>query len=756
MADWILWEPGSSDSEDSTDNKSTDELKDKPAKDSVDKPIEESTDKTARESTDMPMEELMKPLVSQHQAECTEHPVEKSTDKPADKPADESIDESTDELSDSKIDDRIFHAAAESLKHLSEQELQDLSEDYYVDPQLKKLLELRRGNAHSRKGKEKACPRYPYAENLTFKTVDGISEFVNAPQLLLIPRVETLGQMSKEEYLEVVNTRTTKADPAEKMMKRPIWLRAASRMGISRQNLDVSQPATILKLRQVAKVREELNQSSTARAIYNRTPLSKPAGVTNLPGLFQPHRSPLPRGRSPLPAESPTIAESISSFAAAITVIDASVDLEPVEVSIIVPDVSDEPAEASVIVPNSSAKLAEAPERGLESLQSLASPRSPAIVESSKTAKLGKITEQAMSVQYLKYSGATQKLPRFPKIAESRKPVEFTKLPESLKSVEGFRRPVGFASYQKPLQSPNTQNTPAEFGAHRTDFRSTIDALELARSEFERILDHTIDSLTQGVQELRKKAKVVDAVAVQAPKSAGLLEPAEIFPSLEVMHPAKSLMPAKASKVAETPKPAGVSRNIRFQKSPEALMPPRSRFAESSRSEEHDEMFPTHDISLASKAKRRSSVYTQEPMEVKRRGQVGQPSESPRFKMLNDEEDDVWPSTEGEADAPLNVAPLSLVDHALASATLSSAAVIGSPPSPNARGKAKKRTPPPADDTSKVKRRGEVGGPSESPKFGKVYSDGEDRTTLYEEDDDARTFVNTPSFSGTTYGENVD
>ncbi|KAK1773464.1 hypothetical protein QBC45DRAFT_397997 [Copromyces sp. CBS 386.78] len=938
--DWILYEPDSSDGQDST-GKPTDECNDKPTKESVDKtvkestdmpleeslmsleelnrhlrpwynsestdkPAEECTDKLAEEPTDKAIEELMKPLVSWHQAECTDKPIEESTVKPTDDTTDESTHELSDQSSngfssedsnktakvDSKVDDQLkvlhplVYAAAESLKHLSEQEFQDLSQDYYVHPQVKKVLELR-WKAHSRKGKEKARPRYQYAAKHTFMTVDGVVEFVNASQLRQVPlppRGKTLGQMSKEEYLEVVNARTRKVDPATKPMKRPIGLRTASRLGIPRKTLDESQPATILKRRQVAKLKLAMFQSNIARIIYNRTPLSKPAGVTNLPGLF------LPPG-SPLPARPPTTAESTTSSAAAITVRDASV--EPPEASITVPATSAEPAKSAITAPAASAEPAEAPERGLKSARfqtvsqlfqahrvlppptvsqptgSLAPPGLPTIVESSKAAGLGKLTEQAKSVQYLIYLGATQKFPKSPtiaesskvaeskkpahftqspeylksldelwrppaspRIAESRKPVEFAKLPVSLKSVEGFSRPTGFASYPRTFQSPRvsqpagaSQNTPpadapklaglwgpaeifppsevmqpdesptpaeAPTSAGLKTFQSArfsqpavasqntppAEAPKLAGllgpaeifppSEVMQPDESPTPVKSSRVAESFTPPGASQNTPAEAPKSAGLLEPAEIFPSPKIMQPAGIPTPAKSPKVAESPKPVGVSRNIGFPKPPEALTlpgilttPKSPRSADSSGSagvSEDDAMFPpldipptpSADISPTSRAKRRSPEYTHEPTEVKRRGQVGEPSESPKFKMLDEEEDDVWPSIEGETDNMLSVAPSSPADDALSSATATPSTIIASPPfedgsatsenaspsSPNARSKAKKRTPPSVENTPEVKRRGEVSGPSESPEFEKMDSEEEDGTTEYEGGDE--------------------
>lgn len=55
----------------------------------------------------------------------------------------------------------------------------------------------------------------------------------------------------------------------------------------------------------------------------------------------------------------------------------------------------------------------------------------------------------------------------------------------------------------------------AEFDAHRADFRSTIDALEMASTETERVYEKRIDSLMQELQEIQDRTSDVDSVAVQ-------------------------------------------------------------------------------------------------------------------------------------------------------------------------------------------------------------------------------------------------
>ncbi|KAL2017496.1 hypothetical protein VTK56DRAFT_2038 [Thermocarpiscus australiensis] len=55
----------------------------------------------------------------------------------------------------------------------------------------------------------------------------------------------------------------------------------------------------------------------------------------------------------------------------------------------------------------------------------------------------------------------------------------------------------------------------AEFDAHRADFRSTIDTLEMASAETERVYEKRIEELMQEIQELQDRNADVDNVAAQ-------------------------------------------------------------------------------------------------------------------------------------------------------------------------------------------------------------------------------------------------
>lgn len=67
----------------------------------------------------------------------------------------------------------------------------------------------------------------------------------------------------------------------------------------------------------------------------------------------------------------------------------------------------------------------------------------------------------------------------------------------------------------------------AEFDAHRADFRSTIDTLELASTETERVYEKRVDDLLLEVRELQDRSEDVDSVARQLKQLEELVQELE-------------------------------------------------------------------------------------------------------------------------------------------------------------------------------------------------------------------------------------
>ncbi|KAF4631353.1 hypothetical protein G7Y89_g6781 [Cudoniella acicularis] len=67
----------------------------------------------------------------------------------------------------------------------------------------------------------------------------------------------------------------------------------------------------------------------------------------------------------------------------------------------------------------------------------------------------------------------------------------------------------------------------AEFDAHRADFRSTIDTLELASTETERVYEKRVDDLLHEVRELQERSEDVDSVARQLKQLEELVQELE-------------------------------------------------------------------------------------------------------------------------------------------------------------------------------------------------------------------------------------
>ncbi|KAK0632324.1 hypothetical protein B0T14DRAFT_532801 [Immersiella caudata] len=67
----------------------------------------------------------------------------------------------------------------------------------------------------------------------------------------------------------------------------------------------------------------------------------------------------------------------------------------------------------------------------------------------------------------------------------------------------------------------------AEFDAHRADFRSTIDTLEMASTETERVYEKKIEELMQEIQDLQERTADVDTVATQLKQLEELVQELE-------------------------------------------------------------------------------------------------------------------------------------------------------------------------------------------------------------------------------------
>ncbi|KAL8762138.1 MAG: hypothetical protein Q9184_001823, partial [Pyrenodesmia sp. 2 TL-2023] len=67
----------------------------------------------------------------------------------------------------------------------------------------------------------------------------------------------------------------------------------------------------------------------------------------------------------------------------------------------------------------------------------------------------------------------------------------------------------------------------ADFDAHRADFRSTIDTLELASTETERVYERKVEELTQEIRELQDRGEDVESVAQQLKQLEELVQELE-------------------------------------------------------------------------------------------------------------------------------------------------------------------------------------------------------------------------------------
>lgn len=67
----------------------------------------------------------------------------------------------------------------------------------------------------------------------------------------------------------------------------------------------------------------------------------------------------------------------------------------------------------------------------------------------------------------------------------------------------------------------------SEFDAHRSDFRSTIDTLELASTETERVYEKKVEELTEELREYQSRSEDVEVVAIQLKQLEELVQELE-------------------------------------------------------------------------------------------------------------------------------------------------------------------------------------------------------------------------------------
>src|SRR3569833_2588386 len=102
-------------------------------------------------------------------------------------------------------------------------------------------------------------------------------------------------------------------------------------------------------------------------------------------------------------------------------------------------------------------------------------------------------------------------------------------LPDGLNQRRGSMDDKDAAQLRALLREKNDKIAmlTAEFDAHRADFRSTIDTLEMASTETERVYEKKIEELMQEIQEMEGRTSDVDAVARQLKQLEELVQELE-------------------------------------------------------------------------------------------------------------------------------------------------------------------------------------------------------------------------------------
>ena len=96
-------------------------------------------------------------------------------------------------------------------------------------------------------------------------------------------------------------------------------------------------------------------------------------------------------------------------------------------------------------------------------------------------------------------------------------------------SVHGSSEPTDVAQLRALLREKNDKIAmlTSEFDAHRSDFRSTIDTLELASTETERVYEKKVEELTEELREYQSRSDDVETVAMQLKQLEELVQELE-------------------------------------------------------------------------------------------------------------------------------------------------------------------------------------------------------------------------------------
>lgn len=96
-------------------------------------------------------------------------------------------------------------------------------------------------------------------------------------------------------------------------------------------------------------------------------------------------------------------------------------------------------------------------------------------------------------------------------------------------SAHGSNEPNDVAQLRALLREKNDKIAmlTSEFDAHRSDFRSTIDTLELASTETERVYEKKVEELTEELREYQSRTEDVETVAMQLKQLEELVQELE-------------------------------------------------------------------------------------------------------------------------------------------------------------------------------------------------------------------------------------
>lgn len=649
-----------------------------------------------KESTDTPI------------TECSKESSKKCTDESSSEPSNESTKVKAKVDDQSKNPGPRFHAAAEALKHLSEQDFKDMSEYYYVDPYVEKLLELEYWRTRSRKGKERSSPYSRWRTEQPFIALDGVTEFTNPKNIPTPPPRPKTPRLVK--FYDMVEKRAIKHDPGIALQKQ-VSPRDAERSRIRRRTYDKDQPVEILKRRQGGKINYSLEayRSTFARRLLSVETPKTPAPSNSLVPNKPPSNADIARLSQNRSVSPTTVKPSMSP----VTGMSNGFTCVPSPLKVVLQAESPKPVRPAV------------------SAEHMKIPDSPRPSEQTLLAKASTSAGPPNSAVFAKPNGVTHtpKPSAMPLCVES---------PTTAGPLKRAGEPNGTPNVLKSSRMPLRVESPTIAESSTTaELRNPTGTAILLDMGWNAPVLKTVDEVLEFAGVLPPRRPSQKTESTKPPASSKLLDSPKIADSLIVpglkkltdfAKPPESVRATKGFSWSPTRFGISFTNFLPVMLSRSAGASSGTKFpTTSSGSSKSDEpvkpakLLPSLAVSttLGLPVKRPSPTSVQQLQDVKRRRKDSDAPESPKSGTLCDEEENKWSEKNNKSDSEASTSSsvtstLVSVDHNSCTCDF---AGYGSPSEPNASNQARKRSASFTQNPTEVKRRGQVGGSAEPPMF---------------------------------------